>query len=363
MNSFQSYFLIFVLFIAMSSPLAASSGSLVVNSGSLVASSGSQWMTDIDAALALAKKTNKPVLVDFSGSDWCKWCIQLDEEVFEKSEFKIWAKKNIIMCLIDSPRDKSILSEEQYKKNRETTKRYEVKGYPTVLLLGKDGKVFGKTGYKRGGPKSYIAHLEELISYKDWAKNLAAIDKLKTNEQIKLASYLLNNKINALDDDAGTKVATILFTKIADNKSVDKSKAATLLALNESKSELKASALKWMKDRAKEGDNRPYSVFLFMQNSIEFTVLGQIIQDEKGNVLSSKDVKKRAEAVLAGIRELEKYMNEPVMKQQVATRKVLCLASIGKKEQSLKLADSLFTGAPNSEAMTKQLKDYIKSIK
>ena len=40
-------------------------------------------MTDYKAALAKAKAENKDVLIDFSGSDWCRWCVKLDKEVFE----------------------------------------------------------------------------------------------------------------------------------------------------------------------------------------------------------------------------------------------------------------------------------------
>ena len=73
---------------------------------SVFASSG--WMTDMDKAMKLSAKTGKPILADFSGSDWCGWCIKLDREVFSKKAFKDFAKDNLILVLLDFPNRKHI---------------------------------------------------------------------------------------------------------------------------------------------------------------------------------------------------------------------------------------------------------------
>lgn len=121
-------------------------------------------LTDLDTALAESARENKPVLVDFSGSDWCGWCIKLDREVFSKEAFLSWARKNIIFCVLDFPRDKSKVSHRQAQKNQIAARKYEIRGYPTVLILDKNGKVKAKTGYQEGGPEAYIKMLEKHLA-------------------------------------------------------------------------------------------------------------------------------------------------------------------------------------------------------
>ncbi len=121
------------------------------------------WLTDFEKAKKLAKEKNLPIVIDFSGSDWCGWCIKLEEEVFSKDEFKKWAKKNVILFLADFPQ--AIEQTEKVKKqNNDLAKNYKVQGFPTVVVLDKTGKLIDKTGYQAGGAKKYIEHLEKIIA-------------------------------------------------------------------------------------------------------------------------------------------------------------------------------------------------------
>lgn len=120
-------------------------------------------MTDFEAAKKKAAAENKILLLDFSGSDWCSWCIKLDEEVFQKSAWKEYAKAHLVQVLIDFPRDKSEQSEALQKQNNELGKQYEVLGFPTVLLLDDEGTLIEKTGYQRGGADNYVNHIKGLI--------------------------------------------------------------------------------------------------------------------------------------------------------------------------------------------------------
>ncbi|HJO95407.1 MAG TPA: thioredoxin family protein [Victivallales bacterium] len=79
---------------------------LMLASVSLFAASGSGWLTNWNEAKKLSAAQNKPILMDFSGSDWCGWCIKLDKEVFSKSKFKKFANKNLILFLADFPSQK-----------------------------------------------------------------------------------------------------------------------------------------------------------------------------------------------------------------------------------------------------------------
>lgn len=132
--------------------------------GSVVSASDG-WLTDFTKAKAEAKMSKKIILADFAGSDWCGWCMRLDREVLSTPEFKKFAKKNLILLLVDFPRKKPQSSTIK-KQNNELSAKYGVRGFPTVLLLDYNGKVIARTGYQRGGSAAYIAHLKQLMKKK-----------------------------------------------------------------------------------------------------------------------------------------------------------------------------------------------------
>lgn len=119
------------------------------------------WLTNLKQAQDEAKAKNKWVLVDFTGSDWCGWCIKLDKEVFDKPEFKTYADKNLVLLMVDFPRGKK-LSTTQTKHNEELATKYGVQGYPTIVVLDGNGEKLGELGYVEGGPTAFIAELEKL---------------------------------------------------------------------------------------------------------------------------------------------------------------------------------------------------------
>jgi thioredoxin-related protein len=123
------------------------------------------WHTDFKKAAAESRKTGKPILADFTGSDWCGWCIKLKDEVFSKDEFKAWAADNVILLELDYPQKKE-LPEALKKQNEELKGKYQIKGYPTVLFLDAKGKVIAQSGYKPGGPEAWIADAKKLLKKK-----------------------------------------------------------------------------------------------------------------------------------------------------------------------------------------------------
>jgi thioredoxin-related protein len=120
------------------------------------------WLTDFAKAQEQARAEKKYLLVDFSGSDWCGWCIKLDKEVFSQAEFQAYAKSNLVMMLADFPSRKK-LAPELAAQNDKLAQQFGVRGYPTVILLSPDGKLAARTGYQAGGPKAYVEHIKELI--------------------------------------------------------------------------------------------------------------------------------------------------------------------------------------------------------
>ncbi len=148
---------------------------------------GEGWTSDFAAAKKEAVASKKDLLIDFTGSDWCAWCIKLKEEVFSKDAFKVGVKDKFVLLEIDSPKDKSKLSEATIKQNDELEKKYQIQGYPTILLCDADGKPFAATGYQAGGPESYVKKLDELRGKKAARdESLKSAAKLTGPEKAKL---------------------------------------------------------------------------------------------------------------------------------------------------------------------------------
>lgn len=117
------------------------------------------WVTNVEDAVAKAKTENKMVFINFTGSDWCKWCIKLDGEVFSQKEFVEYAKNNLVLVKLDFP--KTIEQSSTTKEyNNTKMKKYGVRGFPTIILLNGAGEQVGDTGYKDGGPVKYVEHLK-----------------------------------------------------------------------------------------------------------------------------------------------------------------------------------------------------------
>src|ERR1700743_2752813 len=123
--------------------------------GSLFAAEG-QWLTSLTEAQALSKKENKPVFVDFTGSDWCPGCIRMENDVLSKPQFLDYAKTNLILVQLDYPLDKP-QTPELRKTNEALATNYKVDGFPTFILLKPDGTVASRhNGYMSRGPQAML---------------------------------------------------------------------------------------------------------------------------------------------------------------------------------------------------------------
>lgn len=148
---------------------------------------GEGWSSDFAAAKKEAVASKKDLLMDFTGSDWCAWCIKLKEEVFSKDAFKVGVKDKFVLLEVDFPKDKSKLSEATIKQNDELEKKYQIQSYPTILLCDADGKPFAATGYEAGGPEAYVKKLDELRTRKATRdESLKSAAKLTGLEKAKL---------------------------------------------------------------------------------------------------------------------------------------------------------------------------------
>jgi thioredoxin-related protein len=118
-------------------PVLAVTLSLLTGSVALAAKPG--WTENFAEAQTKATAENRHVLLDFTGSDWCGWCIKLDKEVFAKPEFKAFGDKNLILVELDFPHGKQ-LAPKVKAQNDELGRKYKVNGYPTLVLLDPAGK-------------------------------------------------------------------------------------------------------------------------------------------------------------------------------------------------------------------------------
>ncbi len=130
------------------------------------------WNNNLDKAIEISKKTKKPLLLFFTGSDWCGWCIRLQTEVFKKPEFVTWAKDNVVLVEVDFPR-RTPIAPELAAQNNELQQFFAVQGYPTVWFVNAtkiDGKTnfdkLGSTGYLAGGPENWLSVANGIIKKK-----------------------------------------------------------------------------------------------------------------------------------------------------------------------------------------------------
>ena len=123
---------------------------------------GKDWMTDFAAAQAKAKKEKKALLVEFTGSDWCPPCKALNKQILSTSKFLSSAKKNFVLVELDFPQNKKLAANLK-KQNDALAKKYKIKGFPTVLLMEPDGKVFGKLGYEPKGVDTFLSKMNRFL--------------------------------------------------------------------------------------------------------------------------------------------------------------------------------------------------------
>ena len=229
------------------------------------------WLTDLDAAKAQGVKENKPVLVDFTGSDWCPPCKQLHKVVFQSAEFVAVASKYVLVEL-DYPKTKS-QTPELKAKNAELSKKFGISGFPTVLLIdAKSGEVFGKTvGFGGQTAKEY---LDKLASFKNTPEGKAALEKEGKDKADRSAkSRAISQKIEAAIVAKDFKAAQAALNEIYDGANdapkglVHYMKARILLRIDPS---AKTEALKYLDEalKAAAGDESLTRTFQALRDKI-----------------------------------------------------------------------------------------------
>ena len=132
--------------------------------GISVIASAQNWEMNIDKAKNRAALENKNIILVFSGSDWCIPCMRLEKNIWESADFISYSKEHFIMLRADFPKKKAnALSKDQQADNDKLAETYNKDGlFPYVVILDKNGKIKGSTGYKNNTPAEYIALLHSI---------------------------------------------------------------------------------------------------------------------------------------------------------------------------------------------------------
>jgi thioredoxin-related protein len=197
------------------------------------------WTENFTQAKSTAATEKKDLLLDFTGSDWCGWCIRLDKEVFAQPEYVKAAPDMFVHVKLDFPRNKSKITPEVKAQNEKLAKTYPIRGFPTIYLIDATGKPYAKAGYMRGGPKPYLANLKKLqakriqrdaaLAAAEKAKGMAKVEKLgealDAVDQSLVPTFYKDviEQIRTLDPKCQSKAAkkwTMLEKKMADQKRV-----------------------------------------------------------------------------------------------------------------------------------------------
>ncbi len=128
-----------------------------------------KWHHNPQEAIALSMTSKKPIMMFFTGSDWCGWCIKLQKEVFNTPEFKTWVADKYILLELDFPRRKQ-LEPAIAQQNAQLQNILQVRGYPTIYFIQPEQKeqnvnlnALARTGYVAGGPQKWIESVEQFF--------------------------------------------------------------------------------------------------------------------------------------------------------------------------------------------------------
>lgn len=187
--------------------LTAASNLFAVESDTDGAKPG-KWTMDLDAAKKVAAEKKLPILLDFSGSDWCGWCKLMEESVFTKPEWSAYATNSLMMVLIDFPNDKSLVPDKYIERNNALQKQYGIEGFPTFVILDNDGETeLGRLGAGRNKtPESFQGELAVLFKNRP-AAIAAYIASLSPEDQV--AFKALNDKLSKAKADRKTAEAKV----------------------------------------------------------------------------------------------------------------------------------------------------------
>ena len=274
------------------------------------------WLVDFEKAKAQAAKEGKSILMEFTGSDWCPPCIQLEKNVLSQEAFKTGAPKNFILLKLDSPRDKSKQTPEEIEQYQVLSKQYAIQGVPTIFLTDAKGEPYWQTvGYSGDPADKYVANLNaQLATLAKRDESFAKAEKAEGTEKAKHLAEGLSLVSNELALSTYDDVVAKIIKLDADNKAGLKAKFEGLKNSVDFKAELQSvlrgggadpkSALaaidKLIEEKKPTGESLQEA--LFYKGSIHFSddkAKAKALLLEAQKLAPDSDIGKRINGILA----------------------------------------------------------------
>jgi thioredoxin-related protein len=320
-------------------------GIVAAPASALTADDHGDWYADFDEAVAVAKEQGKDLFVDFTGSDWCVWCIKLHEEVFDHDSFLEPAHEEFVLVALDFPNAEEIKAKvPNPERNAELQAKYGIQGFPTCLLMNTDGVVFARMGYQPGGPEQYITDMREATT-----KGKALLVELEKLEAAYAAAEdktpVVTRAIAMLADMDGRSPGVSIVVEIAseglvldpDNEAGMKLDAIkALLASGQADADVLAAA------RAMDSDNQQG----LLEQSVEMQVQG----------VNSAETALAAVEAIEALMELEVIHDVVSVKSMAATAALWCEGPLEDHDRAVVLANqALAMEGEINERMQEQL--------
>jgi len=165
-------------------------------------SSPLNWVTSYEEAVNQSKSTSKPIILFFTGSDWCGWCHKLEREALDTADFAQAAGDKFIFVKLDFPMN-SQLPSNLTAQNKQLQKKYDVRGFPTIIILDSQERQIGTTGYRSGGGAQYAQHLFKIVNdYTGYQQKMQAVDAKEQLSGLELRQLYDKAKEFDLENDA-----------------------------------------------------------------------------------------------------------------------------------------------------------------
>ncbi len=159
------------------------------------------WLTNYEDAVNQSKASSKPIVLFFTGSDWCGWCNKLDEEALDTADFAQAAGDKFIFVKLDFPLNTS-LPPQQTAQNKQLQKKFDIRSFPTIVILdSQQQQQIGTTGYRPGGGKQYAQHLLKMVSdYSSYKGKMSSLDNHQLSGEALRDLYTQANELGLHND-------------------------------------------------------------------------------------------------------------------------------------------------------------------
>ncbi len=203
-----------ILALALMGNTACSADSSTAASSQVTTSEHVKWFTDYSDAAKLADSKGVPLVLFFTGSDWCMWCTKLEQEALDKPEFAHLAANKFVFVKLDFPMRQTI-NPQLASQNDQLKKKYGITGFPSVIIADANGNRIGATGYRPGGPKAYAEHLLSMSN--SYVKHQSTLQTLRSDDKQSFEN-LKQLYVEARDAGKTQEAATLLQQGLAADK-------------------------------------------------------------------------------------------------------------------------------------------------